>query len=323
MGANPNGDDAWEKFKKATCLIQTLDPDGSVCNGTGFVYGGGWVMSVAHNFQSNADSPQLHSLLSEASFRFTVGEHSFDFPCRRRMAFIHHLQPGNNVDPNNMDIGMVKLGKQYEYDRRKFQDWEIAEEEQLKEMNLQSVFATIDDRETVANDTVHAIHYDENLVVTPTELTVRNVRENQDIPIIELQPQIAHGASGCSILNTDFKLVGLFFGGDEAVDGNGEPVDEAVDGNGEPVDEAVDGNGEPVDNALMWKNGIERYISKGVSIIAGIGRYMALKNFTCSSEKMNQDFQQKAAIERRELEKKAKDGKLTIYLMNDEVINGS
>ena len=201
-----------------------------------------------------------------------------------------------------MDIGMVKLGKQYEYDREKFQDWEIAEDRQIEEMKLQSVFATMGDRETVRGDTVYAIHYGENLTdVTTTELTVGNVKENQDIPIMELQPQIAHGASGCSILNTDFKLVGLFFGGDEAVDGNREPVDDA----------------------LMWKNGIEKYISKGVSIIAGIGRYMALKCFTCSSEKMNQEFQQKAAIERRELEKKAKDGKLTIYLMNDEVINGS
>ena len=163
MAANPNGDDAWEEFKKATCLIQTLDSEGNACNGTGFIYGdGGWVMSVAHNFQSNADSAQLHSLLSEASFRFTVKGQSINFPRRSRMAFIHHLQPGNSVDPNNMDIGMVKLGKQYEYGRRKSQDWEIAEEEQLKEMKLQSVFATIDDRETVANDTVHAIHYDEN-----------------------------------------------------------------------------------------------------------------------------------------------------------------
>ena len=294
MGANPNEDGAWEKFKKATCLIQTLDSDGNACDGTGFLYGdGGWVMSVAHNFQSNTDSAQLHSLLSEASFKFTVGEHSIDFPRRRRTAFIHHLQPGNSVDPKNMDIGMVKLGKQYEYDRKEFQDWERAEEKKLKEIKLQSAFATFDDRETVANDTVYAIHYDENFDVTTTELIVRNVQENQDIPIIELQPQIAHGASGCSILNTDFKLVGLFFGGDEAVD-----------------------------VALMWHNGIEKYIREGVSIIAGIGSYMALKSFTCSSEKMNQEFQQKAAIEKQELEKKAKDGKLTIYLINDEVING-
>ena len=95
MGANPNEDGAWEKFKEATCLIQTLDSDGNACNGTGFLFGdGGWVMSVAHNFQSNGDSAQLHSLLSEASFRFTVGEHPIDFPRQRRMAFIHIFNLG-------------------------------------------------------------------------------------------------------------------------------------------------------------------------------------------------------------------------------------
>ena len=215
MDANPNGDDALEEFKKATCLIQTYDSEGNAYNGTGFLYEeGGWVMSVAHNFQDDDTDPeQLHSLLSEARFRFIVGGQSIDFHRRRRTAFIHHLQPGNSVDLNNMDIGMVKLGKQYKHGRKEFHDWEIDEEEQLKRMKLQSVFATIDDRETVANDTVHAIHYDENLDVTTTELTVRNVKTNQDtgIPIIELHPQIPPGASGSSILNTDFKLVGLFF----------------------------------------------------------------------------------------------------------------
>ena len=211
-----------------------------------------------------------------------------------------------------MDIGMVKLGKQYEHDGRNFQDWEIAEEKKLQEMKLQSVFATIGDRETVANDTVHAIHCDENLDVTTTELTVRNVKKNQDIPIIELHPQITRGASGCSILNTDFKLVGLFFGGDEAVDGNGEPVDDAVDGNGELVD-----------NALMWKNGIEKYITKGVSIIADIRRCMELESFKCSSEEMNEKFRQKAKNKRQELKNEAQKYNLTIYLIDDDgVING-
>ena len=307
MDANPNGDDALEEFKKATCLIQTYDSKGNVYIGTGFLYGkGGWVMSVAHNFQNDDTDPeQLHSLLSEARFIFTVRGHRgqwIDFPRRRRTAFIHHLQPGNSVDLNNMDIGMVKLGKQYKHGRKEFRDWEIAEEEQLKEMKLQSVFASsIDDRETDLNDTVYAIHYNENLTdVMKTKLKVRNVKANQDVPIIELHPQIPRRASGCPILNEDFKLVGLFFGGDEAVDGNSETVD----------------------NALMWNNGIERYIREGVLIIAGIGSYMVYKSLTCSSEKVNQEFQQNAAIERQVLEEKAKNGKLTIYLMDGEVING-
>ena len=72
----------------------------------------------------------------------------------------------------------------------------------------------------------------------------------------------------------------------------------------------------------MWSNGIERYIREGLLIIAGIGSYMVHKNLTCSNEKVNQEFQQNAAIERQVLEEKAKNGKLTIYLMDGEVING-
>ena len=57
-----------------------------------------------------------------------------------------------------MDIAMVKLGKQYEYGRSNFEQWEIDEQDQLNEMNLGDVFATIGDRPAVP-DKVHAIHY--------------------------------------------------------------------------------------------------------------------------------------------------------------------
>ena len=86
MAANPNGENVWERYENATCLILT-----PIKQGTGFFFGG-WVMSVAHNFQNDdTDSAQLHSLLSETRFRFTVNGTLYEFPPRSRMAIIYHL----------------------------------------------------------------------------------------------------------------------------------------------------------------------------------------------------------------------------------------
>ena len=140
MIANSNGDNDWKKCEQATCSIQSADLEDNVYTGTGFLYGNGWVISVAHNFQNdNTDREQQHSLLSRAHFTFTVNGQRFDFPRppRNRMALINHLRPGNNIDPNNMDIAMVKLGIQYEYMRSKndYEPWEKTEQQNLKFAN--------------------------------------------------------------------------------------------------------------------------------------------------------------------------------------------
>ena len=307
MDANPNGDDALEEFKKATCLIQTDNSEGNPYNaGTGFFFGGGWIMSVAHNFQNDDAVPeQLHSLLSEARFRFVVNGRSYCFPPDdqppqrpiRRMAFIHHLRPGENVHPNNMDIAMVKLGKQYEYgNRREFQDWEIAEETQLQRMNVRSGFATLDDPATVPGDTVHAIHcggQDPNVgrtrLTVEETLNVRNEVGNPDrIPIMRLRPALNPTALGCPIINR--KLVGLLVSCGEDT----KPRRSM---------------------ALMWNRDISQHIiTKKVPIIAEIGKYMAHTNEAIGQEA--------AANARRNLEEMARNGRLTIYLMNGVVISG-
>ena len=300
----------WEMCKKVTCLIETCDSDGNVYIGTGFFYGQGWVMSVAHNFQNdNRDPKQLHSLLSEARFRFVVDGQSFYFPPQppqnpiRRTAFIHHLQPGENIDPNNKDIAMVKLGKQYKYgDRKEYQDWETVEDIQLKRMQLQSVLATIHDQQAAPNDTVHAIYYageEPNNRKTQT-LNATNVEQNPNNPIMELQPTLQPGASGCPIINENFNLVGLFVGGGEY------------------------GNPQARDEALMWNGGIQEFISEGVSIIAGIEGYMANRNAAIIQPQadLRQRLEEYAENERLLLEQRATNARLTIYLMNGVVING-
>ena len=294
MAANLNGENEWVSYKNATCLIETPDSQG-----TGFFFGRGWVMSVAHNFQNDDTDPeQLHTLLSQASFRFTVNGHTHDFLPQRRMAFIHHLQPGRNVDPHNMDIAMVKLGKQYEYGTREFQTWELDEEAELQAMQLQPVFATIHDQQAAPNDTVHAIHYagEEPNVA---RLTVAGVEGNPDNPIMRLQPALQPGASGCPIIK-NFKLVGLLVGGGE------------------------EENLDATDEALMWNHGIQQFISEGVGIIANIGGYMAHRNEAINQPQadLRQRHEENAENERLQLGESARNARLTIYLMNGDVING-
>jgi hypothetical protein len=274
-------------FGKATCLIQA-----GGYKGTGFHFGGGWVMSVAHNFQDNQDPDWYHSPLKRATFTFTINDKKFVFSHSEnasRMAFVHHLKAGDDIDLENKDIAMVKLGIQYEYGGRKCEDWESAERDKLNEMGSRYGFADIQaKREVKVDEKVVAIHYggDDNIKIE--NLTVKSGQQN---PIIILHPAIKPGASGCPILNKDYKLVGVFVGGDEA--------------------EGV---------ALMWDGGIQKYISSGVQIILHAESYLAQKNFHYTNERINSKIQEQASQDK--LEKMAKESQLTIYLMNGETFYG-
>lgn len=281
---------AYNQIGKGVCLIRA-----GGYKGTGFHYGSGWVMTVAHNFQNDAkDTESIHSLLSKASFTFNVNGKPFVFKENKRMAFIHHLKPGEFVDPDNKDIAMVKLGIQWEYGRSNNEDWEKEEQEQLNEMKLPAL-AEIDkdqERQVKVGDKVFAIHYGgDDDTMKKTDQTVRAVNDGE-VPTIELSPPIPHGASGCPILKQvveERKLVGLFCGGGEVEDP------------------------QATDDALPWKSGIQNYINEGVGIIETIGSYMAY---------MNMNILERASTERKNLEERAKASKLTVYLTNGDVLNG-
>lgn len=133
---------------------------------------------------------------------------------------------------------------------------------------------------------MYAIHYGgDNDTMKTVYQTVQKVNENLAVPTIELSPPIPQGSSGCPILNTKYTLVGLLTGGGDEND---------------PDD---------TDDALMWTEGIEKYIKKGVEIILKIGSYLA-----CSQEERAKD-------RKTSLVEVAKESKLKIYLMNGEVIN--
>ena len=290
MAANPNGGNEWVRYKNATCLIET-----PFSQGTGFFFGRGWVMSVAHNFQNDSDPEQLHTLLPKTSFRFTVNGVTVEFPGRSRMAFIHHLEPGDNVDPNNMDIAMVKLGKQYEYDRTEFQPWELAEEAILQAMQLQPVLAPMHDQQA-ARAPLHAIHYagEEPNVARRRRLTVAGGGENPGNPIMYLQPALQPGASGSPIINESFQLVGILVGGGDTTD------------------------------VALKKRGIQQFTSQEVGIISDIVWYMAHRNEAIDQQQadLTQRHEENAENARLQLKQTARNARLTIYLMDGGVING-
>jgi hypothetical protein len=206
-----------------------------------------------------------------------------------------------------MDIAMVRLGIQYRYGgRSEYENWENPEQEMLNQMDLGAGFANIKEPQQAltAGNTVYAIHYggDDNSRKI-VELTVAAVINATPIPTIKLQPinVIQPGASGCPIIiSEDYKLVGLFFGARVV-----EPT---------------------VGFALMCNSvsGIKKFITDGVSIIAEIGSYMALKNLTATDhdQETNSRIQQRKSQGRESLQEKANNLQLTIYLMDGEKFYG-
>ena len=93
------------------------------------------------------------------------------------MAFVHHLNPGEATDFENKDIGMVKLGIQYEYGRNQddYSDWEKEEKKMLDEM-LPSNFglAQVAAAEPKVEDSVYVVYYgddNENKLVKEVKIT--------------------------------------------------------------------------------------------------------------------------------------------------------
>ena len=130
--------------------------------GTGFHYGNGWVMTVAHNFQDDVkDKKDEHSVLSSGHFRvlFDVDGSKYEFEQHRRTAFVHHLQPGEYTDYENIDIAMVKLGIQNGFEGGSEHDWEKEERDRLLNMNLHAFAVNIIEPEPAVGDDVDAVHY--------------------------------------------------------------------------------------------------------------------------------------------------------------------
>ena len=122
----------------------------------------------------------------------------------------------------------------------------------------------------------------------------------QGNPITELQPALQPGTSGCPIVNENFKLIGLLVGG------------------------GVFGNPDARDVALMWNRDIQDYISTGVRIITDIDGYMAHRNEAINQQQadLRQRHEKIAGNARLRLVEMARNARLTIYLINGDVING-
>ena len=127
-------------MKKAVCLIQCTGEGNQVLTkGTGFHFGRGWIISVAHNFQDDQETDkELHNFMSKGKFKVIWNGHTFGE--HKRMAFVHHLKPGEYTDFQNTDIALFKLGIQYERGCNEdlYPEWEKKEKEMLKSMKAES-----------------------------------------------------------------------------------------------------------------------------------------------------------------------------------------
>ncbi|KAJ7389954.1 hypothetical protein OS493_028004 [Desmophyllum pertusum] len=162
-----NADQELQKVKDAVCLIVGEMRDEGLnlvrYKGTGLYYGGGWIMTVAHNFQDDIERNETtHSILSDARFRvkFDVGGQEYVFQAHQRMAFIHHLEPGDDTDFRNKDIAMVKLGHQWAYGGRDYPHWEREEHEKLEAMGAQRfALCEMGPLTLIINETVYAVTF--------------------------------------------------------------------------------------------------------------------------------------------------------------------
>lgn len=126
-------------------------------------------MTVAHNLRDpNKDNETSHSWLSEGKFRVSFdigGEHPYEFAKfqEKRMAFFHHLKPrGKSADLKNKDIGMVKLGRQWEWGREEndYSQWETEENEKLEQMKYHfSPLVQTDAPHAEEGDNAYAVYY--------------------------------------------------------------------------------------------------------------------------------------------------------------------
>ena len=333
-------DETLQRMGEGVCLIKVRIDEKHCFKGTGFHYGGGWIMTNAHIFQDDdRDDEKTHSLINQAQFSFFAEDQTFTFCRRTRTAFVHHLKTGEYTDFHNKDIAMVKLGYQ---NPENFEAWEEEEEEKLRTMNAHSKTFTRADWSSgpheLVGQSVRGVHFggsnnDKKFVTSVIKRMV---------PMLHLEDvrsegvsTFPSGASGSPILirsGDKYLLVGLLFSGDEdesdanAEAGDGEETDantEAGDGDesdAEAGDEdESDANAEA--EALSWTQGIEQYINEGVDIIANIGVYMGYKKMP----ELTGDFV-KAAMqtakdkEKAQLIQTAKINKLTVYLNDGEVL---
>ena len=305
---------ALQKKGEGVCLIRTRDSKGDTYKGTGFHYGNGWVMTAAHNFQDiGPDGEKNHSLINQSEFSFFVGGQPRTFGRHVRMAFIHHLEPGENAHSEDKDIAMVKLGLQYEYGRNPcdYTEWE---EEERQNLDGLEIFAKQDDRNVQVGQTVHAVHFggnnnekkfEESSIASITggssvSLCCRICHCftcTRNVPLLHLHnpggTRFPPGSSGCPVLiesGSDFFLVGLHFSGTASKA-----------------------------QALPWSQVIYQYIDNGVGLIGKAEGYLAKKRTAESLTGELQERVNESANELRdELIEAAQENQLTFYLCNGE-----
>ncbi|PFX18977.1 hypothetical protein AWC38_SpisGene16620 [Stylophora pistillata] len=163
-----------QKIKNTVCRIEMKDSKCCTYEGTGFLFGNGWVMTAAHNFQDDTERNKgIHNFLLNASFKVSFHVRhpdspdgtmkKYEFQMQKRTAFAHHLQPGEDANLKDKDIAKVKLGVQYEYAREEgdYKEWEKEEKEKLKELAefVKPLSEAVTSQPITPGSSVYAVYY--------------------------------------------------------------------------------------------------------------------------------------------------------------------
>ncbi|KAJ7389951.1 hypothetical protein OS493_028001 [Desmophyllum pertusum] len=178
--------------------------------GTGLYFGSGWIMTVAHNFQAgNEMNETIHSIFLNGKFRveFDIEGQKYVFPAeeRKRMAFIHHLEP---------------TGRRCRSKKQRYRHGETR--------------SPIDPPTPKKDETVYAVHFggatDDKKSEESKILRITPPSPNQ-VSMLHLEKKIGvlpAGASGCPIMvkrEDNYRLVGLHFSGHaDSVDGEAQAL---------------------------------------------------------------------------------------------------
>ena len=211
-------------FRSGVCQIKVTNLNGLKHTGTGFHFGGGWILSTAAVLRNREQ-------VNNATFVFSSSAGDLVFAPRRRRAIIHRLLPaGRRPDYHNRDFTLVKLGLQHDRDRRtkrnELEGWEDEEEEALKKGQLYDFSVLLKHfsspgavLEPKRGDLIIGIHYggiDTGVKKYSIGLTAQNVYKLANNRVVDLCNAMNPGASGCPVLQhkqEQWFFTGVYFAG--------------------------------------------------------------------------------------------------------------
>ena len=211
------------QFSSGVCRIEVNEGSGLGYSGSGFHFGGGWILTSAHVLR-NRDK------VDKARFVFFLPEREISFEAKPRRALLHRLLPaGRRLDYHNRDIALVKLGIQFSHGRRKsdLEEWETDEQQLLEHYNLFD-FTHLANRAFTPNGEVQFSTRSKNPITAihfggqnghkkfAFNIAIHEVYKHGQFRVVNFAYSVNGGVSGCPVLQLiqdEWFLIGVVFGG--------------------------------------------------------------------------------------------------------------